>query len=57
MSTFISIPIPVIVGVNLVTNDATHHSPTDRSNRTAIRQNSASNAANAGADRRILVLL
>jgi hypothetical protein len=55
MSIFIS--IPVIVSSNLITNDATHHGPTDRSNRTAIRQNSASNAANAGADRRILVLL
>lgn len=56
-STSIFISIPVIVGVHLVANDATHHGPTDGSNRAAIRQNSARDATNAGADRRVLVLL
>jgi len=56
MSTSI-ISVPVIVGVDLVANDATDHGPTDRSNRAAIRQDGARDATDAGADCRVLVLL
>jgi hypothetical protein len=52
-----SISVPVIVGVDLVANDATDHGPTDGSNRAAIRQDSARDATDAGADCRVLVLL
>lgn len=49
--------IIVIIGVNLVTNDATHHGSTDHTNRTTIRQDSARDTTNASTNHRILVLL
>ena len=52
-----SMSILVIIGVNLITNNATHHGPTDRTHRTTIRQDSARDATNAGSDHRVLVLL
>jgi hypothetical protein len=51
-----SISVPVIVGIDLVANDATDYGPTDRSNRAAIRQDGACDATDAGADCRILIL-
>jgi hypothetical protein len=51
------ISVPVIVGVDLVANDATDYGPTDCSNRATIRQDGARDATDAGADCRVLVLL
>jgi hypothetical protein len=39
-----------------VANDATDHGPTNRSNSTTIRQDSACDTTDAGADHSILVL-
>ena len=51
-----SISIPVIVGVDLVANNAADHSPTHGSNWAAICQDGARDATDASADRSILVL-
>jgi len=48
---------PIIVSIDLVANNATDYGPTDRSNRAAIRQDSARDATDARADRGVLVLL
>ena len=56
ISISVSISVPIIVGVDLVANDATDHGPADCSNSAAIRQDGARDATDAGADRSILVL-
>ena len=56
MSIPISISVPVIVGVDLVANDATDHGSADCSNSATVRQNGARDATDAGADRSILLL-
>ncbi len=50
------IVVMVVACINLVANDATDHGSTDRSNSTAIRQDGARDATDAGTDRSILVL-
>jgi hypothetical protein len=47
---------PIIVGVDLVANDAADYGPADCSNSATIRQDGARDATDASADRSILVL-
>ena len=56
LSLSLSFSVPVIVCVDLVANDTTDRSPTDRSNSAAPGQNGTPDAPNARADRGILVL-